>query len=131
MTTPNHPSPPLDDRGLPVGYALREGWEVSPREVEAMRERGVDFVLLDCRLPREHAAASIDGSVLLPMQELPARLADLEPHKEAKVVVHCHHGMRSLRVTQFLREQGFRDVTSMAGGIDLWSVAVDPKVPRY
>jgi rhodanese-related sulfurtransferase len=87
--------------------------------------------LLDCRTPEEHATARIAGAVLIPMQELPDRLAELEPHRSQAIIVHCHHGMRSLRVTRWLRERGFPCVQSMAGGIEAWSTDVDPTVPRY
>jgi rhodanese-related sulfurtransferase len=88
-------------------------------------------LLLDCRTPEEYATARIAGAVLVPMQEIVARVAELEPHRGRPVIVHCHHGMRSLRVTKWLREQGFSQAQSMAGGIDAWSEQVDPAVPRY
>ncbi len=92
---------------------------------------GSSPLLLDCRTPEEHATACIVGAVLIPMQELPARLAEIEAWRDAPLVVHCHHGMRSLRVAQWLREQGFPRAQSMAGGIDAWSETIDPTVPRY
>ena len=58
-------------------------------------------LLLDCREPEEHAIAKIAGAVLIPMQEIPQRLAELEPWRDRPIVVHCHHGVRSLRVTKF------------------------------
>jgi rhodanese-related sulfurtransferase len=88
-------------------------------------------LLLDCRTAEEHAIAKIEGSVLIPMQEIGERLAELEPWREKPIIVHCHHGVRSLRVTHFLRERGFSQAQSMKGGIDAWSVEVDPSVPRY
>lgn len=88
-------------------------------------------LLLDCRTPEEHATARIDGAVLIPMQEIVARVGELEPNRDQPIIVHCHHGMRSLRVTKWLREQGFSRAQSMAGGIDAWSGEVDPTVPRY
>lgn len=88
-------------------------------------------LLLDCRTPEEHATARIHGSVLIPMQEIAERLAELEPWRDKPIIVHCHHGVRSLRVTHFLREKGFSQAQSMKGGIDAWSVEVDPSVPRY
>jgi rhodanese-related sulfurtransferase len=88
-------------------------------------------LLLDCRTPDEHAIARIAGAVLIPMQELPDRVAELEPHRDRPIIVHCHHGMRSLRVTTWLRGQGFPHVQSMQGGIDAWSAEVDPTVPTY
>lgn len=88
-------------------------------------------LLLDCRTAEEFALARIDGAVLIPMQEIPQRLGALESHRDRPLIVHCHHGMRSLRVAGWLREQGFSRATSMAGGIDAWSTTIDPRVPRY
>lgn len=87
--------------------------------------------VLDCREPDEHAICRIEGATLMPMAEIPERLAELEPWRDKPIVVHCHHGVRSLRVVRFLREKGFAQAQSMKGGIDAWSVEVDPAVPRY
>jgi rhodanese-related sulfurtransferase len=95
-----------------------------------MLDRGEKFMLLDCREPDEVATAKIMGSTHVPMREIPTRLAELGP-QDARIVVHCHHGGRSLRVTQYLRQQGFDEVQNMAGGIDAWSQEIDPAVPRY
>lgn len=122
---------PLDPQGLPEGYPLQPDWEVTPRTVQALREAGEDFVLLDVREPREIAAASVGGAVVVSMGEIKSRLSELEEHAEQKIVVMCHHGARSMQVTAFLRQNEFEDVASMAGGIDLWSRDVDPAVPRY
>jgi adenylyltransferase/sulfurtransferase len=107
--------------------------EVSPPEAAALlREAKPGAVLLlDCRTPEEHATARIAGAVLLPMQELPERVGELDAWKGGRILVHCHHGVRSLRVTHWLREKGFPAVTSVRGGIDAWSTDVDPAVPRY
>jgi rhodanese-related sulfurtransferase len=88
-------------------------------------------LLLDCRTSEEHTIAKIDGSVLIPMQEIAERLSELEPWRDKPIIVHCHHGVRSLRVTHFLREKGFSQAQSMKGGIDAWSAEIDPSVPRY
>jgi rhodanese-related sulfurtransferase len=69
--------------------------------------------------------------MLVPMQELPERLAELEAFRPATVVVHCHHGMRSLKVARWLRDRGFSRAVSMRGGIEAWSLEIDPAVPRY
>jgi rhodanese-related sulfurtransferase len=106
-------------------------WEVTPRDVVALREANGLAVLLDVRTPDEIATAAIDGSEEIPMSVLPARLGELEPHRHEKVVVFCHGGVRSLRVTEFLRQRGFTDAWSMQGGIDAWSRQIDPDVPRY
>lgn len=92
---------------------------------------GEAAVLLDCRTPEEHAIARIAGAVLVPMQEIPDRLAEFEAWRGRTIVVHCHHGMRSLRVATWLRERGFPGATSMQGGIDAWSAEIDPTVPTY
>lgn len=95
---------------------------------------GVDgdpVLLLDCRTAEEDAIARIAGAVLLPMQEIPGRLHEIERYRGARIIVHCHHGMRSLRVARWLRDQGFARASSMAGGIDAWSEQIDPAVPRY
>jgi len=105
--------------------------EIDVLSVKEMLDRGEKFVLLDCREPDEVATARINGSTHLPMREIPGRIAELEPHRSQRVVVHCHHGGRSLRVTQFLRQQGFANVQNMTGGIDAWSQQVDSNVPRY
>ena len=89
------------------------------------------LVLLDCREPEELAAARIAGALHVPMGEVPARLQELAEHAEDCVVVFCHHGQRSMLVVAYLRKQGFEDVYSLAAGIDGWSKAVDPTVPRY
>lgn len=88
-------------------------------------------LLLDCRTPEEHATAQIAGALLIPMQEIANRVGDLSAYQGAAIIVHCHHGMRSLRVAQRLREQGFSRAQSMRGGIDAWSDEVDKTVPKY
>ena len=90
-----------------------------------------DFVLLDCREENEYAVAKIEPAVLIPMSQIQARTAELGNFAGKHVVVHCHHGGRSLRVANWLRQQGFATAQSMAGGIDAWSQEIDPKVPRY
>jgi rhodanese-related sulfurtransferase len=90
-------------------------------------------VVLDVREPRELAAASVRPEsfelVAIPMGQIPARLADLDPQRP--VACLCHHGGRSLRVAMFLGGQGFDHVANIAGGIDAWSLELDPAVPRY
>jgi rhodanese-related sulfurtransferase len=105
--------------------------ELDVEDVQALRAAGTPFLLLDCREPDEHATASLPGALLIPMREIAERLAVLEPHRDGRIVVHCHHGGRSLRVTQFLRQRGFAQAQNMAGGIDAWSLRIDPTVPRY
>ncbi|MCX5660063.1 MAG: rhodanese-like domain-containing protein [Planctomycetota bacterium] len=126
-------APGLDARGLPVGYRLRDGWEVSPREVKAMIGRGEAFTLIDCRTPLENQIVKLPGSTLLPLQEAAGEPDALDEMKEKgrPVIVYCHHGVRSLQMAMFLRQQGVADAKSMAGGIDLWAIDVEPGMRRY
>ncbi|EMI46025.1 MULTISPECIES: rhodanese-like domain-containing protein [Pirellulaceae] len=105
--------------------------EVSVEEVDALRKSGKDFILLDVREQQEYDTARIEGARLLPMSELRTRLGELESHRDDHIVVQCHHGGRSMQVTQALRGVGFTQVQNMAGGIDQWSLKVDPSIPRY
>ncbi len=121
----------LDDRGLPLGYPFQPVWEVTPRSVKSARDAGEPVVLIDCRTEQEHQTAAIDGARLVPLQSLSARLAELRDHEDDCVVVLCHHGSRSLQFTAVLRREGFTNAHSMAGGIHLWSLDIDPSVPVY
>lgn len=107
--------------------------EISPTEAARILAAATSepCLLLDCRTEEEHATARIEGSRLIPMQEIAGRLAELDAWRGATIIVHCHHGVRSLRVTQWLRERGFDAATSLRGGIDAWSAEVDPSVPVY
>lgn len=87
-------------------------------------------VLLDVREPWEFQTVSLPNSLLMPMGEVTSRAhQELDPN--AHIVVLCHHGMRSLSVTMWLRNQGFDNVQSLAGGIDHWARAIDPSIPLY
>lgn len=105
--------------------------EVDCKTVQAKRDRSETFLFVDCREADEYLVAHISGTMLLPMSELADRIAELEPHKTDEIIVHCHHGGRSLRVVNWLRQQGFANATNMAGGIDHWSQTIDPTIPRY
>lgn len=105
--------------------------EIDCRSVKAKLDAGEKFLLLDCREKEEHQAVHIAAARLLPMSELSERVGELEPYKNSEIVVHCHHGGRSLKVTNWLRQQGFANVKSMAGGIDDWAVNIDTSLARY
>jgi adenylyltransferase/sulfurtransferase len=105
--------------------------EVPAAELAERLRRGEDLLLLDVREPEEHAKASIPGARLLPLRELEARLPELAGFRSRPVVVHCHHGGRSARACRVLLRHGFEQVRNLAGGIDAWSLTVDPAVPRY
>ena len=105
--------------------------ETDCTSLAAAQAAGEDLLLLDCREPDEIALVRIAGAVLLPLGELPARLGELEPHRHRRIVVHCHHGGRSLRAANWLRAQGFSQAQSLAGGIDASAQEIDPRLPRY
>ena len=107
-------------------------FEITPREVKARLDKGEPTHLIDVREVGEHQIARIGESELIPMRTVPAALNSLEDKAEAGVVViFCHHGMRSLQVVNWLRQNGVEQCQSMSGGIDLWSIEIDPSVPRY
>lgn len=88
--------------------------------------------LIDCREEDEFALCRIEGAELVPLSRFAEMSsAILSADDERPVVVYCHHGMRSMNATQYLRQLGLEKVWSLAGGIDHWSVAIDPEVPRY
>ena len=101
---------------------------IEPREVHAMMQKGAKFLLLDCREPWENQTAYIEGATMIPMRQIPQKLHDIP--KDQLVVVYCHAGVRSFDSATWLRQQGV-DAVSMSGGIDRWSMEIDPKVPRY
>jgi len=104
-------------------------FDVAVDEVQAWREAGRDFVLLDVRTVMEFGIASIDGATLVPLNELQERLEEFD--REAEIVVMCHHGPRSSNAVAFMRHRGFGRARNLAGGIDAWSRQVDSAVPRY
>jgi rhodanese-related sulfurtransferase len=113
----------MTDSPLPI--------EIDCREVQGLLDEGADFHFFDCREPEEFAVAKIEAAALLPMSQLIGRVGELAPHQNRRIVVLCHAGIRSLRVASWLREQGFAQAQSMAGGIDAWSCEIDPTRPRY
>lgn len=104
-------------------------YTITPRELKDRLERGEKIFVLDVREPWEHSLAKIEGSVLIPLGTLPQSLDKLD--RNVEIVAHCHHGMRSADAVGFLLQQGFKSVTNLVGGIDAWSIHVDPSVPRY
>ena len=115
----------LGERGLGTG----EGDEISAQELHRERLEKPDLVLVDVREPPETEIARIEGSRLIPLGELPRRIRELPTN--AEIVMHCHHGQRSMRALEILKGAGFANVRSLAGGIDAWARDVDPTVPRY
>jgi adenylyltransferase/sulfurtransferase len=119
--------PSLDSRGLPPQYPFKPDWEITPRDVKSMLDDKKDFIFIDCRLP----ITNIPPAKLIPLQHISQRIGELKGHEQDKIVVHCKSGGRSMQFTQILRQQGFRDVKSMAGGILLWNKDINPGGPQY
>jgi len=105
-------------------------FEISAGQVKSLQKRGETFTLLDVREPWEYETARLAGAKLIPMGDIPTR-AHQELDPDDHIIVMCHHGVRSLTVTNWLRQQGFEKAQSMRGGIDGWARTVDPKVPLY
>ena len=105
--------------------------EVDCRSVHARQTSGDEFLFLDCREQDEYDRVRIEGSVLLPMSQIAQRASELNDHRDSDIIIHCHHGGRSMQVAMWLRQQGFSKAQSMAGGIDAWAQQVDPTMARY
>ena len=105
-------------------------YEITAEDVKVKLDEGAELTLLDVREPWEFETANISGAKLMPMGEVPSR-AHQELDPDDHIIVVCHHGVRSMNVTVWLRQQGFENAQSMRGGIDAWSRYVDPKVPVY
>jgi rhodanese-related sulfurtransferase len=86
-------------------------------------------LLLDVREAWEFDICRIEGAELVPMQTVPARLAELNPARETVVI--CHHGVRSYHAARFLEHSGFTNVINLTGGVDAWAKEADPTMPTY
>lgn len=96
-----------------------------------MQERGEKFRLIDVREQDEWNAVKIDGAELIPLSLFQQQAAAKLDDPDEKIVLYCHHGMRSARAQGYLKSQGFTNVLNLAGGIDAWARTVDPAMPRY
>lgn len=102
--------------------------ELTVRELKERLDKGEELFLLDVRETYEYEIANLNGH-LIPLRQLKVRLGELDPTKE--IIVYCHVGGRSARAVDFLRQNGFPKARNLEGGIDAWSVEIDPSVPRY
>ncbi|MSU61333.1 MAG: hypothetical protein EXS31_02890 [Pedosphaera sp.] len=105
--------------------------QISPRDLASKIRDGEVPRLLDVREIEEHHFVSLPNSTLIPLGELSSRVDEIEKWKDEVVVVYCHHGIRSLNAIAQLRQCGFTNLQNLAGGIDRWSIDVDPSSPRY
>jgi len=104
--------------------------DVTPVEVKAMRANGEKFRLIDVRELDEWNTVKIDGAELIPLSQFQQQAtAQLDP--DEKIVLYCHHGMRSARAQGFLKSQGYANVLNLTGGIDAWALQVEPGMTRY
>ena len=106
--------------------------EISVQETQRLlAQEGASFRLVDVRDPDEYAYCKLPRAELIPLATVPGDAAAKLPDKSVHIVVYCHHGMRSLRATEALRQMGYANVQSMAGGIDKWSREIDATTPTY
>ncbi|MDD5320977.1 MAG: rhodanese-like domain-containing protein [Methylococcales bacterium] len=103
--------------------------QLSATELKNIIQQNEKLFLLDVREPDEFQYARIAGSVLIPLNQIPQRLSELDLEQE--IVVICHHGMRSQQAAAYLVHSGFKNVANLTGGIDAWSCVCDSSVARY
>jgi sulfur-carrier protein adenylyltransferase/sulfurtransferase len=125
--------PSLDELGLPPGYPFKLDWEVTPRQVKQKMDQGNgSLVLIDCRESNEYDITHIvERDKLFPKAAWASAPEKLRGHENDEVVIHCRSGARSLQVAQILRQSGFKNAKSMAGGILLWNKDVNRGGPQY
>src|SRR5262245_60703642 len=103
---------------------------ITVEELKARHDAGDNLRIIDVREASENRVARIEGAELKPLGQIGQWAQELKDEGE-EIVLHCHHGMRSDRACQYLAGQGFTNVKNLIGGIDEWSVKIDPSVPRY
>lgn len=105
--------------------------EIDVHAVKQLIDSGSNFLFVDCRDPDEFEFCRIEGTRLLPIKQVSEWVPAFEDHKAEHIVIHCHAGKRSLRLTEMLRQLGFDRTQSMRGGINAWSNEIDPRIPTY
>lgn len=105
--------------------------QITPKELAEKLRSSAPPHLLDVRELEEHDLAALPNSTLIPLGQLGFRVDEIEDWKDEEVVVYCHHGIRSLNAIGQLKHFGFTKLRNLAGGIDLWTMEVDPTLPRY
>jgi sulfur-carrier protein adenylyltransferase/sulfurtransferase len=104
---------------------------IYPHELKSKLDNQDELLLLDVREPMEREWANLENSTHIPMGEMQDRHHELQEYRDKEIIVYCHSGVRSFHVTQFLLNSGFTIVKNLEGGIDAWSLEVDPTIPRY
>ena len=106
-------------------------YQISVEDLKARLDKGDPVLLVDVRQPWENDTVKLPNSILIPLGELPQRTDEVPPDGDHLIVVYCHHGVRSLSGAAILEASGVKQVASLAGGIDRWSLVIDPTLPRY
>lgn len=106
-----------------------EKHEISVQELKGKLDQGEPIQLIDVREPMEHQIVCLEEAQLIPMNDLPQHIEGLDPSHE--IILHCHHGMRSMQAAYYLYQNGFQNVKSLTGGIDQWAIEIDPTLNRY
>ncbi len=127
MPSDPSPTPPNGDSA----FRFDPEWEIPPAELKRLLDEPREMLLLDVRRLNEWNFCRLPGAVLIPLHELPARYDELADRKTQRIIIYCHHGVRSLRAAEFLRSAGFESAVSLAGGIEAYSRLIDPSIPRY
>jgi rhodanese-related sulfurtransferase len=104
-------------------------YEISAGELKSLQDGAQELILLDVREPWEYQTCRIEGSTLVPMNTIPARVHELDPATETVVI--CHHGARSFQVASYLERNGFSNLYNLQGGVNAWADQVEPAMPRY
>lgn len=124
--------PTFDARGLPPSHPLDPDLEISPAQLASLLASAPGKVtIVDVRTAPEYAFAKLPGSIHIPLDQLAARAASLDIPDDHTVAVLCHHGRRSIPGALALKDAGFPAARSIAGGLEQWSLAIDPSIPRY
>ncbi len=122
-------APPITLKDYTIGGCTMDNMEISPKDLQKLMQDGTPLTLIDVREPNEHATCRIRGARLIPLNELAAHINELD--KDRLIVLHCHHGGRSMRALQFLQSRGFTRLKNLTGGIDAWAEGCEPNMVRY
>ena len=106
-----------------------EKHEISVQELKQKLDQDEPIQLIDVREPMEHQIVCLEEASLIPMNDLPQHIEGLDSNRE--IILHCHHGIRSMQAAYYLYQNGFQNVKSLTGGIDQWAIEIDPTLNRY
>ena len=113
----------------PVAQEKTESDKITPKQLKEMIEKKEEFILLDVREPHEYQICHIEGTKLIPVNQVQEKISELDSQKE--IVVYCHSGGRSMFIVKKLKTMGFKNVKNLEGGIDAWAAEIEPEMARY